>query len=119
MKKNKKTFKNLQTNKLPYISQNKKINLGKNKNMQNENENNKCNIHVMPSSITDADISALFQGLLNVVKKKFELDSQAQFFNINYNVEKLKSELKNKINECNRLKNEVIHLKQLLNQNNP
>lgn len=116
MKKKKKTFNNKQINILAKISQNKKILIGKNKNMQNENKNGKCNIHVMPSSISDSDIAALFQGLLNVVKKKFELDSQAQFINVNYNLEKLKNELKNKINECNRLKNEIIHLKSLLNQ---
>lgn len=119
MKKKKKTFKKKQNNNFIQYSQNKNFQFGKNKIMQNENKNNKCNIHVMPSAITDDDISALFQGLVSVVKKKFELDSQAQFININYNVEKLKNELKNKINECNRLKNEVIHLKQLLNQNKP
>ncbi len=116
MKKKKKTFKNIQINKFANISQNKNKVLGKNKYMQKENKNGKCNIHVMPSLISDEDITALFQGLVNVVKKKFELDSQAQFININNNVEILKNELKSKINECNRLKNEIIHLKSLLSQ---
>ena len=76
MKEQKKTFNILQTNKLPHKSHNKKPKLGKNKNMQNESKKGNCNIHVMPSTISDADISALFQGLVNVVKKKFELDCQ-------------------------------------------
>ena len=71
----------------------------------------KCNLYVMPSQITDSDISALFNGLLNVVKKKFELDFEAQFVNYNINIDNLKRELKNKTNECNRLKNEIINLK--------
>ena len=116
MKKKKKTFNNIQINKFANFSQNKNLSLGKNKYMQNENKNGKCNIHVMPSTISDEDISALFQGLLNVVKKKFELDSQSRFINVNFNLEKLKNDLKSKINECNRLKNEIIHLKSLLNQ---
>jgi len=31
-------------------------------------------VHVMPPSITDADITALFNGIINVVKKKVELE---------------------------------------------
>lgn len=73
-----------------------------------------CNIHVLPSKISDSDITALFNGLLNVVKKKFELDYEAYFVTYNINIENLKRELKNKVNECNRLKNEIINLKSQL-----
>jgi len=125
MKKNKKTFnpnQQLQTKKMfkfhksyniSKFPHNKKLKFDKNNNMGKINNSNKdkCRFHVMPSQISDNDISALFNGLLNVIKKKFELDSQAQFININYTIEQLKVELKNKINECNRLKNEIIFLK--------
>jgi len=86
------------------------------KNSDNQNVN-KCKIHTMPSSISDNDISALFNGLLNVVKKKFELDNQAVLLDINNNMQALASELKSKIAECNRLKNEILYLKSLLNNN--
>lgn len=86
--------------------------------MKKSNKENKCNFYVMPSQITDNDISALFQGLLNVVKKKFELDNQAEFFNYNQDIIKLKNALKAKTAECNRLKNEIINLKNQLNQYN-
>lgn len=114
----KKTFKNIQNNKLKKISPNKIKIYGKNNNMEKSNKNKKCNIHVMPHSITDNDINALFCGLLDVVKKKFELDNQQQFYNLNYSNDQLKNELKNKINECNRLKNEIIYLKSILSENN-
>lgn len=120
MSKIKKTFKIEQINKLVKISHNKKKTSGENKNMENINNKKigKCNLHIMPTSISDNDISALFNGLLQVIKKKFELDSHAQFININISIDKLKNELKNKINECNRLKNEIVYLKSKLNQNN-
>lgn len=117
MKTLKKTFKNIQINKLNKISQNKNSHIAKNKIMEKSNKT-KCNIHVMPHSITDNDINALFGGLLDVVKKKFELDNKQQFYNLNYSNEKLKAELKNKISECNRLKNEIIYLKSILTENN-
>ena len=31
---------------------------------------NSAKIHVMPPQISDSDISALFNGILNIVKKK-------------------------------------------------
>lgn len=81
--------------------------------MENKEINEKeiCNIHVMPPAISDADISALFNGLLNVVKKKFELDTKSNIINMNLNIEKLMKELNEKQAECNRLKNEIIYLK--------
>ena len=75
---------------------------------KNKNNLNNCKIHVMPPSISDSDISALFNGLLNVVKKKFELDNQSKILNMNNDMQTLISELKNKQAECNRLKNELF-----------
>ena len=131
MKKQTKTFKKktklnkqkLYKNKLCYktnkISHNKNLCVGKNKIMGKENKKiGSCKVHVMPSQISDNDISALFNGLLNVVKKKFELDFEAQFINYNINIDNLKRELKNKIDECNRLKNEIINLKSQLEKQN-
>ena len=85
----------------------------------NENQNNLENdknykIHVMPPSITDEDISALFNGIVNVVKKKFELEKNAETINLNLNLERLLKELKEKNAEIIRLKNEIIHLKSQL-----
>lgn len=114
MRINKKTFKNSHFYKLNRFSHDKTNGFAQNNYM----ENKKCNVHVMPSQITDADISALFNGLLNVVKKKFELDYNQEFLNVNIEQEKLKSELKNKIKECNKLKNEIIYLKSILEKNN-
>lgn len=114
--KNQKLYKNKHCYKTNKISHNKTLSIGKNKIME-KIDNKKlrnCKVHVMPSQITDNDISALFNGLLNVVKKKFELDFEAQFINCNINIDNLKRELKNKINECNRLKNEIINLKSQL-----
>lgn len=68
-------------------------------------------MHVMPPSITDEDISALFNGILNVVKKKFELEKNAETINLNLNINSLTRELKEKQAEIVRLKNEIIFLK--------
>ena len=117
MKKKKKTFNKAQINNINCFSHNNLYHQGKNKNMDKiDKKIGNCNLHVMPSLISDNDISALFNGLLNVVKKKFELDNQSQFIHVNYTIEKLKTELKNKINECNRLKNEIIFLKSKISQ---
>lgn len=117
--KNKKSYKTNDFYKTNKISHNKNECVGKNKIMEKENKKiGSCKIHVMPSQISDNDISALFNGLLNVVKKKFELDCEAQFINYNINIDNLKRELKNKINECNRLKNEIINLKSQLEKQN-
>ena len=77
----------------------------------NQNENQNFKIHVMPPAITDEDITALFKGIVNVVKKKFELEKNAETINLNLNVERLVKELHEKQAEINRLKNEIIHLK--------
>ena len=68
-------------------------------------------MHVMPPSITDEDITALFNGILNVVKKKFELEKNAETINLNLNLNTLTRELKEKQAEIVRLKNEIIFLK--------
>lgn len=68
-------------------------------------------IHVMPPQISDEDISALFNGIVNVVKKKFELEKNAETINLNLNIQNLVKELKEKQNEIVRLKNEIIYLK--------
>ena len=117
--KNKKSYKTNDSYKINKISHNKKMRNVNNKSMEKDNKKvGTCNVHVMPSQISDNDISALFNGLLNVVKKKFELDFEAQFINYNINIDNLKRELKNKINECNRLKNEIINLKSQLEKQN-
>ena len=79
--------------------------------IDNETKNSNCQIHVMPPSISDEDISALFNGILNVVKKKFELECKANILNLNSNIENLIKALNEKTAECNRLKNEIIYLK--------
>ena len=82
--------------------------------IDDKNKTKTCQIHVMPPSISDEDISALFNGILNVVKKKFELETKASIINLNSSIEKLMKELNEKRAECIRLKNEVIYLKSQL-----
>ena len=74
-----------------------------------------CNIYVMPPAITDEDTTALFNGIMEVVKHKLELDAKAEIINLNLTQERLISELKAKSAECNRLKNAIIYLKSKLN----
>ena len=62
--------------------------------MKDENQEPNYKIHVMPPSITDEDITALFNGIINVVKKKFELEKNAETINFNINYEKVLKELK-------------------------
>ena len=73
-----------------------------------------CNVYVMPPAISDEDITALFNGIMKVVKHKMELDTKAQILSLNLTQEKLVKELKAKTNECIRLKNEIIYLKSQL-----
>ena len=84
--------------------------------MMKDIETNDCQIHVMPPSISDDDISALFNGILNVVKKKFELETKANIINLNASIEKLMKQLNEKTAECNRLKNEILYLKSNLDK---
>ena len=87
------------------------------KNNQTPTSNNmETKIHVMPPNITDEDISALFNGILNVVKKKIELETKAEIININANFSNVLKELKEKQAECIRLKNEIIFLKSQLDK---
>ena len=86
--------------------------------MNKKTDKENCQIHVMPTCITDEDITALFNGIIAVVKKKFELDSRSSLININNNMNKLAKELNEKRAECNRLKNEIIYLKSKLEINN-
>ncbi|MBR2969833.1 MAG: hypothetical protein IKC49_02135 [Clostridia bacterium] len=81
-------------------------------------DNKECQIHMMPTKISDEDISALFNGIINVVKKKYELDTKSHLININNNMNKLIKELNEKRAECNRLKNEILYLKSELAKNN-
>lgn len=80
-------------------------------------EENDCKVHIMPSLISDEDVNALFNGLVNIVKKKIEIETQAQIIDINMNMQKLVKELKSKQAECNRLKNEIIYLKSKFQNN--
>lgn len=73
--------------------------------------NLKCKIHVMPPAISDADINALFSGLVSIVRRKIELEARAEIINININNDKLTRALKAKQAECVRLKNELLQLK--------
>lgn len=87
--------------------------------MTNNNENNKnqkCTVHVIPTSITDNDINSLFLGLVDIVKKKIELDYKSQFLTLNTDYSKIEKQLKEKTAECNRLKNEILFLKSQINQ---
>lgn len=85
--------------------------------MIDENENNSKNykIHIMPPQISDEDITALFNGIVNVVKKKFELEKNSETINLNFHIEHLQRELKEKKAEIIRLKNEIIYLKSKIN----
>jgi len=79
-------------------------------------EQSNYKIHVMPPSITDEDISALFNGIVNVVKRKYELEKNAETINLNINLDRLMKELKEKKAEIIRLKNEIIYLKSQIKQ---
>ena len=89
-----------------------------NENQNNLDENKIYKIHVMPPSITDEDISALFNGILNVVKKKFELEKNAETIILHLNMDKTLRELKEKNAEISRLKNEIIYLQSQLKEQN-
>lgn len=94
--------------------------MGKNKIMKNSDMEhqkiNNCTIHTMPPKITDEDITALFNGVLNIVRKKVELDSQNEIFHLGTSITRLKKDLKEKTAECNRLKNQIIFLKSKLKE---
>ncbi len=86
--------------------------------MKKSNQENNCQIHMMPTSITDQDINALFNGIIAVVRKKYELDTKSHLMNINNNLNRINQELSEKRAECNRLKNEILYLKTKLEENN-
>ena len=79
--------------------------------MKNKDNESNCNIHVMPSQISDDDISILFNGIISLIKKKIELENQTKFIQICEDINDLKKKLKEKTAECNRLKNELLFLK--------
>ncbi len=72
---------------------------------------NSCRVHVMPVSITDADITALFNGIVSVVKRKCELETKRELVSMSMHHDKLIALLKEKQCEINRLKNEILYLK--------
>lgn len=115
MSKIKKTCFNVNINKTGQISQNKKVNVVQNKIMKQNKKNNSiksnCQLHVMPPQITDEDISALFNGIIGIVKKKIELETKSEILNTNISLENALKKLKEKEAECIRLKNEIINLK--------
>lgn len=76
-----------------------------------------CSVHVMPPPISDEDINALFAGIVSIMKRKIELETKAQVINTQSYCEKILAELKAKQAECNRLKNEILRLKNLLETN--
>ncbi|MGN0788263.1 MAG: hypothetical protein ACI4L6_04325 [Candidatus Onthoplasma sp.] len=116
MKETKKTCQMSNKHKTSQNMLNKNQEMAKNKNMKNNIENENCNIHVMPCGISDEDISALFNGIVNVVKKKFELDARAEIVSMSSNMSKILKELHDKQAECIRLKNEIVYLNSLLEQ---
>ncbi len=73
-----------------------------------------CKVHVMPPSISDADINSLFGGIINIMRHKLELEAKAEIINISIDYDRLLKELHEKKAECNRLKNEIIYLKSQL-----
>ena len=116
MFRNKKTFFKTKTYNISHLSHNKELDCGQNINMtkQSNKNNNPVKIHVMPPQISDSDITALFNGIVNVVKKKIELEKNAEIINLNINIEKILKELKEKKAEIVRLKNEILFLKSQL-----
>ena len=119
MCKDKKTCYYTNTNKTKKDSHNKKAINAKNKSMKNIKENKPgCTMHVMPPQITDQDINALFNGIINIVRKKIELETKAEILNCNITLEKALKKLKEKEAECIRLKNEIIYLKNELSKQN-
>ena len=116
MSKNKKTCKNLNCYKVKQINLNKKNCKVNNTTMKDKINNRDFQIHVMPPQITDNDITALFNGIINVVRKKIELENKAQILNANISLERVGKQLKEKEAECIRLKNEIIHLKSELSK---
>ncbi len=80
-------------------------------NEDNKTPNPPCNMLVMPPPISDEDINALFSGIINIVRRKIELETKADIINARSNFEKVLKELKSKQAECARLKNEIIYLK--------
>ncbi len=82
-----------------------------NKNKIDKSNKSNCNLIVMPPLISDEDITALFKGLIGVVRKKIELETRSEIINMNISNQKLLKELKEKQSECNRLKNELLYYK--------
>lgn len=117
MKNNKKICFNIKINKTKQFSLNKKKFKVKNNSMKKINKTPDCNMLVMPPQITDSDITALFNGIINVVRKKIELENKAEILNANISLEKAIKSLKEKEAECIRLKNEIIYLKEKLHNN--
>ena len=113
----KKTCYYTNTNKTKKDSHNKKPIKAKNNSMKNIKDSKpSCTMHVMPPQITDQDITALFNGIINIVRKKIELETKAEILNCNISLEKVLKKLKEKEAECVRLKNEIIYLKSELNK---
>ncbi len=81
------------------------------KEIDTKTKQNSCRIHMMPSAISDDDISALFNGLLGIVKRKAELDSREEVLSLNISRDRLMKLVDEKQAEINRLKNEIIYLK--------
>ena len=93
--------------------------MGENIIMTNKELEQKPNfkLHVMKPAISDEDITALFNGIVNVVKKKVELENNSQIIEMNLCRDMLVKELKEKKAEIVKLKNEIVRLKsQLSNQ---
>ena len=82
-----------------------------NQNKIDKSNISKCNLIVMTPLISDEDITALFKGLIGVVRKKIELETRSEIINMNISNQKLLKELKEKQSECNRLKNELLYYK--------
>ncbi len=88
----------------------------KNDKTTTETSKQDCKIHVMPPLISDEDISSLLNGVVNIMRKKFELENQNKIIALGVDISNLKKELKEKTAECIRLKNEILYLKTQFNQ---
>ena len=67
-------------------------------------EKDNCKIHTINPTITDQDLSALFEGLIDVVKKKYELDYASKIINLNKKIEILTKLIREKDIEILNLK---------------
>ena len=67
------------------------------------------------SEFTDEDISALFSGVLNIIKEKIFIESESELYRLQKECELLQNALDMKTKELNKIKNKNIYLKTIIN----